>query len=36
MAERTGATVIEAPSSHSICVSKPNAVADLIKQATRG
>jgi pimeloyl-ACP methyl ester carboxylesterase len=33
MAERAGATVAETPASHSVYVSKPQAVADLIKQA---
>jgi pimeloyl-ACP methyl ester carboxylesterase len=33
MAERTGATVTEAPGSHSIYLSQPQAVASLIKQA---
>jgi pimeloyl-ACP methyl ester carboxylesterase len=33
MAERTGATVTEVPASHSVYVSKPRAVAALIKQA---
>jgi pimeloyl-ACP methyl ester carboxylesterase len=33
MAERTGATVIETPGSHSVYVSRPAAVADLIKEA---
>jgi len=36
MAERAGATVAEAPGSHSIYVSQPDAVVDLIKQATTG
>ncbi|WP_280879540.1 alpha/beta fold hydrolase [Streptomyces pseudovenezuelae] len=36
MAERAGATVAEAPGSHSIYVSRPDAVVDLIKQATTG
>ena len=35
MSERAGATVVEAPGSHSIYVSQPQAVADLIKQAAR-
>jgi hypothetical protein len=35
MSERTGSTVIEAPGSHSIYISQPQAVADLIAQATR-
>jgi hypothetical protein len=34
MAERAGATVAEAPAaSHSVYVSQPEAVADLIKKA---
>jgi len=33
MSERAGATVTEAPGSHAIYVSHPQAVADLIKQA---
>ena len=33
MAERAGATVVEAPGSHSIYLSQPRAVAELIKQA---
>ncbi|MFJ3407887.1 alpha/beta fold hydrolase [Promicromonospora sp. NPDC090134] len=33
MAERAGSTVVSAPGSHSVYVSQPNAVADLIKQA---
>jgi pimeloyl-ACP methyl ester carboxylesterase len=33
MAERTGATVTEVSASHSVYVSQPQAVADLIKQA---
>jgi len=34
MAERTGATVTEAPgTSHSVYVSQPQAVASVIKQA---
>src|SRR5207302_7542854 len=33
MAERTGATVAEAPGSHAIYVSQPSAVASLIRQA---
>jgi pimeloyl-ACP methyl ester carboxylesterase len=35
MAERAGATVIEAAGSHSIYVSQPHATAELIKQAAR-
>lgn len=34
MAERAGATVAESPGSHSVYLSQPDAVADLIKQAT--
>jgi pimeloyl-ACP methyl ester carboxylesterase len=33
MAERAGATVTSSPGSHSVYVSQPQAVADLIKQA---
>lgn len=33
MAERAGATVTEAPGSHSIYLSQPQAVADVIRQA---
>jgi pimeloyl-ACP methyl ester carboxylesterase len=33
MAERAGATVTEAPGSHSIYLSQPQAVANLIRQA---
>src|SRR5215204_3318944 len=36
MAERAGATVIEAPGSHSIYVSQPQATAQLINQAAQG
>ena len=36
MAERAGATVTEATGSHSIYVSQPQAVADLIRQAATG
>jgi pimeloyl-ACP methyl ester carboxylesterase len=36
MAERAGATVTEATGSHSIYVSQPQAVADLIRQAASG
>jgi pimeloyl-ACP methyl ester carboxylesterase len=35
MSTRAGSTVIEAPGSHSIYVSQPQAVADLIAQAAR-
>ena len=35
MSKRTGSTVIEAPGSHSIYISQPQAVADLIAQAAR-
>lgn len=33
MAERAGSTVVETAASHAVYVSKPEAVADLIKQA---
>src|SRR4051794_13869405 len=36
MAERAGATVVEAPGSHSIYVSQPRATVDLIKRAAQG
>jgi pimeloyl-ACP methyl ester carboxylesterase len=36
MSERAGSTVVEVAGSHSIYVSKPQAVADLIKQAASG
>ena len=36
MAERAGATVTEVPGSHSIYLSQPQAVADLIRQAAAG
>jgi len=36
MAQRTGATVTEVAASHSVYVSQPAAVADLIKQAAQG
>jgi pimeloyl-ACP methyl ester carboxylesterase len=36
MAERAGATVAEAPGSHSIYLSQPQAVATLIKEAAAG
>ena len=36
MSERAGSTVVEAPGSHAIYVSKPNAVAALIKKAAQG
>jgi pimeloyl-ACP methyl ester carboxylesterase len=35
MSERAGATVVEAPGSHSIYVSQPRATADLIKLAAQ-
>ena len=35
MSERAGATVVEAPGSHSIYVSQPQATAELIEQAAR-
>lgn len=36
MAKRAGATVVEAAGSHSIFVSKPKAVAEIIEQAAHG
>jgi len=33
MSQRAGSTVVEVPGSHSVYVSRPDAVADLIKQA---
>jgi pimeloyl-ACP methyl ester carboxylesterase len=36
MSERAGSTIVEAPGSHAIYVSKPNAVAALIKKAAQG
>ena len=36
MAERAGSTVTEAPGSHSIYLSQPQAVADMIRQAAAG
>ena len=33
MADRAGASISEVPASHSVYVSQPTAVADLIKQA---
>ncbi|KJK59131.1 alpha/beta fold hydrolase [Saccharothrix sp. ST-888] len=36
MAERIGATTVEAPGSHSVYLSQVAATADLIKQAARG
>jgi pimeloyl-ACP methyl ester carboxylesterase len=35
MSERIGATVVEAAASHSVYVSQPAAVADLVKQAAK-
>jgi pimeloyl-ACP methyl ester carboxylesterase len=35
MAERAGATVADIPASHSVYLSQPGAVADLIEQAAR-
>jgi pimeloyl-ACP methyl ester carboxylesterase len=35
MSERAGATVVEAPGSHSIYVSQPRTTADLIERAAR-
>ncbi len=34
MSERAGSTVVEVPASHSVYLSQPGAVADLIKQAS--
>ncbi|MFF3874774.1 alpha/beta fold hydrolase [Streptomyces sp. NPDC001978] len=34
MSERIGATTVEVPGSHSVYLSKPDAVADLIRQAS--
>ncbi|MGW1888305.1 alpha/beta fold hydrolase [Streptomyces sp. NPDC001970] len=34
MSERIGATTVEAPASHSVYLSQPDAVADLIRQAS--
>jgi pimeloyl-ACP methyl ester carboxylesterase len=36
MAERAGATVTEAPGSHSVYLSQPQAVADVIREAAAG
>jgi pimeloyl-ACP methyl ester carboxylesterase len=36
MADRAAATVAEVPGSHSVYVSQPAAVADLVKKAARG
>ena len=36
MATRAGATVVEAPGSHSIYVSKPQAVASVVQRASVG
>jgi len=36
MAERAGASVVEVPGSHSVYISHPAAVAELIKKAARG
>jgi hypothetical protein len=36
MSERAGSTVVEAKGSHSIYVSQPVAVAELIEQAASG
>nr|EJI94366.1 hypothetical protein JVH1_8330 [Rhodococcus sp. JVH1] len=33
MAKRIGATVIETPGSHAVYVSRPDVVADVIRQA---
>jgi pimeloyl-ACP methyl ester carboxylesterase len=36
MSARAGSTVVEVPGSHSVYVSQPDRVADLIRQAARG
>lgn len=36
MAERIGARTVESPGSHSIYISRPGAVADLIKRVNEG
>ncbi|MER6464502.1 alpha/beta hydrolase [Streptomyces sp. NPDC001288] len=36
MPERAGSTVVEVPGSRSVYVSRPDAVADLIKRAAEG
>ncbi len=36
MSQHVGATVVEVPGSHAIYVSNPQAVADLIKAASKG
>jgi hypothetical protein len=36
MAERAGATVVETAASHSVYVSKPEAVVELIERAAAG
>jgi len=36
MSQRAGSTVVEVAASHSVFLSQPAAVADLIKQAARG
>jgi pimeloyl-ACP methyl ester carboxylesterase len=36
MSARAGSTVVEVPGSHSVYVSRPGRVADLIRQAARG
>lgn len=35
MSERAGSTVVETPASHSVYVSQPDAVADLIEEAAQ-
>jgi pimeloyl-ACP methyl ester carboxylesterase len=35
MSERAGSTVVEAEASHSVCVSQPEAVAELIEEAAQ-
>ena len=35
MSERAGSTIVETPASHSVYVSQPDAVADLIEEAAK-
>jgi hypothetical protein len=36
MAQRAGASIVESKGSHAVYVSRPEAVASIIKSATRG
>jgi hypothetical protein len=36
MSQRAGSTVVQVPASHSVYVSRPDAVVDLIAKAARG